>query len=315
MVLTDIKKESLIKKTNLGWKYFLNMSWSIVVYALILALTIVLNIVYNDSLKTNSGALYYVWIVVESFALIVFLAFIVVGLNTINYSWYEWKEKLIYAFISLNLIRIIYVINFAVKKDYWTFKIEKWTTMDYTLIAMSYAIYMILTFICKQLIPTIPILFVSLSFEYIALFFIAFITGSFLKTFVTGMLCGLSLLFFPSTYFINFPQFLLDYLIPNLCVSLACLVNFTNDKQKKISKMFTFMTIPYLGIYLSRVLAGVVFYITMAYPGFPVLLYSAIINGINSMFDYLTLSLITPIILWRLFSLQKRYKNKIRTIK
>jgi thiamine transporter ThiT len=82
---------------------------------------------------------------------------------------------------------------------------------DLTLISMGVATFIVLALIDNFLLPAIPPFFLSLPLHYLPLFFLAYVTGSFGKTFIAGLIGGLMLMVLPGTYFINFGQFTFDY--------------------------------------------------------------------------------------------------------
>ena len=286
------------------------MFWTLIIGGGFVFGVIFLNLRFATNLKTNGQiTIFILWVVVEVFATIVYLGLLVVGLFSLNYSWNAWKEKLFYACISLNLYEIVKILIYSFSHHFFSWSRQKWTTYDFLIIALSYAVYLLLVLLFKQLLGMVPAVFLGFSFEYLTLFFVAYLTNSFTKTFLMGLLSGSSLLFFPSTYFINFFQFSFDYLIPNLMVSLATIVYFDQPKPSK-SKWITFFTLPYLGIYLSRVIGGVMFYQNFTYPGFPLFLYSLMINGLNTFFDFLCVGLVGEMVFSRLEVLKKRYDQK-----
>lgn len=276
---------------------------------------IFLNLRFSTNLKINGQiTVFILWLVVEVFATLVYLALLMISLFSLNYSWNAWKERLFYACISFNFYEIVNILIYSFSHHFFSWSHQKWTTYDFLIIALSYAVYLLLVLLFKQLLGMVPTVFLSFSFEYLTLFFVAYLTNSFAKTFLTGLLSGGSLLFFPSTFFINFFQFSFDYLIPNLMVSLATIVYFNQTKPSR-SKWITFFILPYLGIYLSRVIGGVLFYQNFTYPGFPLFLYSLMINGLNTFFDFLCVGLIGEMIFLRLEVLKKRYDQKKKRYK
>jgi len=310
LVNTSVRSLSILSKMKS--KYFiLNYIWTSLVYLLILFVFVFGLIEYQSVIK-SLNKINFIFIILGIVVLLLTYTFLMImSIISVDYSLAHFKEKIFYSLIAFNLIRLIIIFHQLVKKQLLVLQLKKWKIIDISLIALAIAAFLTLNFVDTMILPAIPPLFVSISVHYIALFFICFLTESFWKTFTAATISGLLLLLFPTTYFINFVQFLFDYLIPIMAFSLGFFIHF--DQQKKqpkaqIGRWMMFVIIPFIFVYISRVIAGIIFYKAAAWNGASPLLYSVLVNGINTGFDLIANLILVPIILSRLWPLKNKYQ-------
>jgi len=291
--------------------FILNYIWTSLVYLLIL-FVFTFGLIKYQSIIKSLNTIDFVLVILASIMLLLTYTFLMImSINSVNYTIVHFKEKIFYALISFNLVRLIIVFRNASKRQLMVLKFKNWKIIDISLIALAIAVFLTLNFVDTMILPSIPPFFVSLSVHYIALFFICFLTESFWKTFTAALISGLLLLLFPTTYFINFAQFLFDYLIPTTAFSLGFFIHFDHRKKRpraQIGRWMVFVIIPFIFVYISRVIAGVIFYKAAAWNGASPLLYSVLVNGINTGFDLIGSLILVPIILSRLWPLKNKYQ-------
>ncbi|AHI53633.1 hypothetical protein SSABA_v1c02210 [Spiroplasma sabaudiense Ar-1343] len=188
-------------------------------------------------------------------------------------------------------------------------RIYKWVIFDYIFIAMTFALYFCLGFIAS-LIPQLPF-FITITIKFIPLFFLAYLCD-WVKVFFCSILCGGFEWLFPGTFIVSVPQFLFDYCIPPIGITLAAILkpNSENNLSKlKFLDFIIFITIPMAWVYFSRVIAGVLFWSSMSWPGFGAWNYSLVFNSINSMVDYLLFLISVPLICVSLEPLRHKYQS------
>jgi thiamine transporter len=183
--------------------------------------------------------------------------------------------------------------------------------LDVTLIALTIALFLALNALDTFVLAAIPPLFLSLSLHYLALFFLCYVTESFWKTFLAGTISGLLLLVFPTTYFLSFPQFIFDYWLPTMVFSLSFFIHFQIDQKKsQIMRWMVFIIIPFIFVFISRVIAGIMFYQAAAWNGVSPLFYSVAVNTVNTGFDLFISLIIIPLVLSRLWVLKNKYQQR-----
>ncbi|WP_280123371.1 energy-coupled thiamine transporter ThiT [[Acholeplasma] multilocale] len=152
--------------------------------------------------------------------------------------------------------------------------------------------------------------FTSLSLKFLPLFFLAYSTD-FIRTFIVALLGGILSWWMPSNWDIGMPvAYILDYMVPVLAISIATFIKplKSDDKLFNWINWFIFLTIPTIIIYFSRVLAGYFFYGAEAWDGYGILVYSMVLNAINTTFDYLLFIIIVPPICTTLRYISTRLK-------
>jgi len=243
-------------------------------------------------------------------ALSIYAIIILSGIKNFNQKNLAIKEGLLYAIFSLNLPWIWYLIARETQKPSKFFAWNKIGMFDLTLISMGVATFIVLALIDNFLLPAIPPFFLSLPLHYLPLFFLAYVTGSFGKTFIAGLIGGLMLMVLPGTYFINFGQFTFDYWIPSMAIAFASLITFDDHHhihQKDRLKWILFIALPMLFVFISQVIAGVIFYRANAWAGVSPWLFSIVVNGINVGIEFIFLLFFVPLNLHRLWPLHNKY--------
>jgi len=293
--------------------FYLNITWESLVFLTVVGLSSYFLIIESQKLLQNLGPVSFsLLIVMLVIAILIYAVIILSGMKNFDQKDLAVKEGLLYATFSLNLPWIWILVSQEIKKPPKKFFWKKMDMFDLTLISMSVACFIVLALIDNFLIPSIPPLFISLPLHYLPLFFLAYVTGSFSKTLIAGLIAGLMLIVLPGTYFINFGQFTFDYLLPSMAIAFASLINFDHHQvtQKNLLKWILFIALPMLLVFGSQVIAGIIFYQANAWQGISPWLFSIVVNGINVGLEFIFLVFFVPINLNRLWPLRNKYLVK-----
>ncbi|AGR40932.1 energy-coupled thiamine transporter ThiT [Spiroplasma taiwanense] len=269
-------------------KVILNIIFSLIRMILFFGVAIWLNI----ETKNNADAVENLASVIFTTILILILLLLFNILATILNVYSEITNKKSYIIISLlalNIENLFFIkLNFYQKHNFM-----KWKTLDIAMIGLLLALFCSINLI-TDIIPPMPF-FVTLSFKFLPLFF-----GAYILTFSqTTLLCFIAAIFtfiFPGTYKISFEQWLFDYFFTVFSPFIAsCLKPIKNNKKIfETVDWLIFITVPLLMIYLSRVVAGALFWFENAWAGFGSWGYSLIFNSFNTIFDYILLIVLVP---------------------
>ncbi|QHX36469.1 energy-coupled thiamine transporter ThiT [Spiroplasma sp. BIUS-1] len=282
-----------------------------------LALIIWSIIAVSNGIKLN-GDLVTSKIVTISFCFsIVFVMFLLMNISLImNYIYGGLNNNNIIislSILTLNIEMMIWV--FRNERPSFKFKkLPKITIFDLTASSVLLALYFVIGYI-TTFIPTTQFFFIELTFKYIPLFFGAFIltkTSSFILCFTAASLTAL----LPGVY-LAFWQFLFDYWITAFCIFFASFFA-PSVKSKnwivKLSVWFSFVTVPIIIIYFSRVTSGVIFWLNPnkqeQFPQFEwsnTVGYSFIYNSVNTIFDYVMLMICIPVSCESLWVIKERF--------
>ncbi len=232
------------------------------------------------------------------------------------------KQSLWLAIFSINIELVIFNLM-QIKKIKIIKKPKKWNIFDICSMGVLLGVYLILSYV-SGFIPPMPF-WITLSIKYIPLFF-----GTFLLTFTQSvtlcLIAGIVPLIMPGTAIYTAYQYILDYFIPISSIALASLfvpTNLTKSKFKNYIFWSGFITLPIIIIFLSRVLAGVVFWLnpnaigsdpSYAFEWKNTLVYSLIYNSFNTMFDYVIYMITVPIICENLKFLKTRFQNQVNNM-
>lgn len=237
----------------------------------------------------------FIMLIISSILLLVIYLIILIFLNLSIYENENNYSLLLLSFITISWVQFFY--NFiTIKFKKINLKYKKIKLIDITVMGTLVGMYVVLDFI-TGFIPPLPF-FVTFSLKYIPVFFSAFLLG-FFKTLFVSITAGLLTYFMPGTYIMSFPQFLLDYFLPVVSVSLASffIPNINYEREHRLyntMQWLAFITIPIIFIYVFRVLAGVIFWFQNAWDGYSKFVYSAIFNSVNTIFDYSLFLLAIP---------------------
>lgn len=147
----------------------------------------------------------------------------------------------------------------------------------------------------NMFIPNLPI-GVSISVKFIPLF-AATIFLRFRYALILGIIAGVSSLMFGPTV-IAFGQWLLEYFLVLLVPCIGAL--FKVDGNSKINNLNTTIlicTIPWILIFIFRVMASTIYWFEYAWEGYNIVLFSIIFNIPNLLTDYIVTLLMVPVFL------------------
>ncbi|QEH61591.1 hypothetical protein SCHIN_v1c03940 [Spiroplasma chinense] len=213
-------------------------------------------------------------------------------------------KKLIFSILLLNVVGIVYS-SFEIKE--WNSNIgylkpKKWTIYEMCYVGLLLSLYLLVNFISGY-IPPMPF-WITISFKYIFLY-----VGAYLLNFWACLtLCVLAASLtavMPGTAVLSPVQYLFDYWFVTVSFALASLfkpADNIKNKYVEAANYITFITIPMICVYVSRVLSGVLFWLnpkvyTSVYYDFEwngAWTYSMIFNAFNTIFDYATLLILVP---------------------
>ncbi|AXK51454.1 energy-coupled thiamine transporter ThiT [Spiroplasma alleghenense] len=222
---------------------------------------------------------------------------------------HSYKGQLIFFTVFTLDIYLLVRVFLKDKKNfkYFSFMPKKWIIFDYVFLGISFALYFALGFI-SSLVPQLPF-FITITIKFIPLYFLAFICD-WTKVLVCSIICGGFEWFFPGTFIVNVPQFMFDYWIPPIGITLAAIFKPIATQKEKFKKLdfIVFVSIPIIWIYFSRVIAGVMFWSTFPWPGFNAWTYSLVFNSINTIVDYAVFIVAVPLICSNLSVFKDKYQ-------
>ncbi|AUM62471.1 energy-coupled thiamine transporter ThiT [Spiroplasma monobiae] len=284
---------------------------------LFLTLTICSIIAVSNAIKINGELVLSKIITISICFVLVYLIFLTMNISLlINYVYGGIKNNKI--MISLSILTInIEMLVATIKESEIRFKIkkiQKLTIFDLTAISILLCLYFVISYV-TTFIPTTQFFYIELTFKYIPLFFGAFIltkTSSFILCFMAASLTIL----LPGVFF-SFWQFFFDYWLTAFCIFISSFFA-PNIKAKnwfiKMAIWFSFITIPMIIIYFSRVTSGVIFWLNPnkheQWPQFEwsnTVGYSFIYNSVNTIFDYAMLMICIPLTCESLWVIKERY--------
>lgn len=278
-------------------------SWSILIWIGIVVGHIIFNLKIHSMAKDNFVLINISLVFVELFyfAIIFFLCNLIIN-NEIKKSF----ETYFLTIFLLNLLAIIYIGIYG-KKVYYDFKPKKFNTINIIIMGLMLSLFLVLSYL-SSLIPPF-FLNINFSLKYIPLFYLAFLSN-FLQTFVVAFLGGLFEFILPNNQDAgNIWAFIFDYFLPTLLVSIASLAktDLTKNKFLNIMSWFIFLFIPYFLGYISKVIAGVLFWFSGAWSGFNVWAFSFIYNIPNGVFDFIFATIIIPPICINTIYIKNKY--------
>ncbi|WP_027063473.1 energy-coupled thiamine transporter ThiT [Mesoplasma seiffertii] len=272
--------------------------WASVLYSILFVSAFVaLTTIYikERSVNDSSGNL-----IILTFAMVVLNIIIVAVQVLLGFSFFEdseietanAKQFLILSIVTLNLVSVIWN-SMHIKWKWKKLRIEKFKVLDITFMGMIVALFIILDYVMGFVqLPA----YTSLSLKFLPLFFMAY-AADFVKTFIVCAICGVVSWFMPGNLDAGMPgAFMFDYFLPIVTISICCFIRpiKTNSKMVNVTSWFIFVTVPTIIIYLSRVIAGVLFYAAYAWENYSIWVYSLALNAINTTVDYVLFLVAVP---------------------
>lgn len=303
VILTKLDKNQVhvIEKKPILKNQLIIFSLNIFIHALIFGIFLFFAIYTKSSLENgtdaeaNKSAIpFFVFLLILA---IIYLA-IVFSLNLLIIKNKFIFAKAMWPIYALTLSIPILISFLFTKNDVKLITRQqknKWyqiKTKDVAMIGLLLGVYLILDFAMS--FAQLPF-FISISLKFIPLFLAAYLLN-FFKTIFLAIICGIVGFFMPNNLdSVNVWAYLFDYFFPILSVSLACFIKVeTKDKLSFLIQCFCFITIPYLVMYFSRVIAGVLFWFAGAWDGYDRWTYSFIFNLPNSISDWILGLLLVP---------------------
>ncbi|AHI52634.1 energy-coupled thiamine transporter ThiT [Spiroplasma culicicola] len=214
-----------------------------------------------------------------------------------------WKF-LVSSILILSIEGIAY--SFKNTQDFKTsIKWKKWATKDITAVGLLLGLYLLVDFV-SGFIPALPF-WITISFKYIFLYFGAFVLP--LTASITlCLLASIMTVLMPGTAVFTFWQFMFDYLLPTTLFFTAGYFKPNIENTNKYYKFYSwiiFVSVPIIFLYCCRVIAGVVYWLNpgalgedpfYAFQWQSTIGYSMIFNSFNTITDYITLLILTPLV-------------------
>ncbi|AKU79962.1 energy-coupled thiamine transporter ThiT [Spiroplasma turonicum] len=269
------------------------------------------NSVYEVPINTTMK---FTFIFMFIFALFIYVILSINSIINYFYNTYDFKSNIFSSIIALNIeILVIYLINLRFNK--MIISKDRLKIIDITIISLLLALFEIFDFV-TGLVPPIPF-GITLPFKYMIIFFGCYLL-SFSKSLLLCLLCAFITLINPATYKLSVLQFLFDYWIPTVLMSISCFFKpkkSTNNKMLRAISFLNFIIIPFIIMFICRSISGVVYWLNPNVNGDVYfefnwdnrVAYSFIYNGINTLFDLIILLSTVPLVCTTLDFIKQKY--------